>query len=427
MLEVKRLLSFINDFNYWIFVIMTALYSYQALYILVSLFLQDKESSAKQLHKYAVVIAARNEEVVIGELIKSIRNQRYPKELVDIFVVADNCTDNTAKVARRAGAFVYTRFHQKLVGKGYALDFLFERIGQEHHNKNYEGYFIFDADNLLDEDYICEMNKLFDQGYRILTSYRNSKNYDANWISAGYSLWFLREARYLNYSRMILGTNCAVSGTGFLVHQEIIHNNHGWKYHLLTEDIEFSAHSALLGETIGYCKKAKLYDEQPQKFHQSWDQRIRWAKGFYQVFYRYGKNLAKSTITEKSFSCYDMLLTVAPSLIITALAFLVNVVVLWLGMAEDDPYVVMFTLEAMVGTVIKYYGLLFGIGMLTTITEWREIHCPSHKKIWYVFTFPIFIFTYIPISIVALFQKVKWKPIYHSVVKSMEEIHQSNG
>ena len=424
---MKSLLSFINDFNYMIFVLLTILYGYQALYILISLFLQDPEPKAKQLHKYAVVIAARNEEKVIGELIKSIYNQRYPKELVDIFVVADNCSDETARVAKEAGAFVYVRNHQKLIGKGYALDFLFEKIVEEHTDKAHEGYFIFDADNLLDEDYISEMNNLFDQGYRILTSYRNSKNYDTNWISAGYSLWFLREARYLNYSRMIMGTNCAVSGTGFLVHQEIIRNNHGWKYHLLTEDIEFSAHSAILGETIGYCKKAKLYDEQPVNFQQSWDQRIRWAKGFYQVFHHYGRNLMKSAIEEKSFSCYDLFMTVAPALLITALAFLANAVVLSLGILKEDPYTVMFTLEAIVSTLVKYYCLLLGIGLLTTITEWREIHCSIRKKIWYVFTFPVFIFTYIPISIAALFQKVQWKPIYHNVVKSMEQIRQING
>jgi cellulose synthase/poly-beta-1,6-N-acetylglucosamine synthase-like glycosyltransferase len=416
-----------NDFNYMIFVLLTILYGYQALYILISLFLKEREPKAKQLHKYAVVIAARNEEKVIGELLKSIQHQKYPKELVDTFVIADNCTDNTARVAKEAGAFVCVRDHQNLVGKGYALDFLFERIAQDHSDKEYEGYFVFDADNLLDENYIQEMNKLFDEGYRILTSYRNSKNYDTNWISAGYSLWFLREARYVNHSRMILGTSCAVSGTGFLVHQDIIHKNHGWKFHLLTEDIEFSAHSAILGESIGYCKRAKLYDEQPINFQQSWDQRMRWAKGFYQVFLQYGKDLAKTAITAKNFSCYDLLMTVSPALLLTFFTLLVNGVILSLGVLWEEPYTVMFAMEAIVSTLLKYYGLLWGIGLLTTITEWREIHCSPLKKIWYVFTFPFFIFTYIPISIAALFQKVQWKPIYHNVVKSMDQIRQLNG
>ena len=116
------------------------------------------------------------------------------------------------------------------------------------------------------------MNKTFSKGYRIITSYRNSKNFGTNWISAGYSLWFLREAKFLNNARMMLGTSCAVSGTGFLVSSEVIRERGGWNYHLLTEDIEFTVDTVIRGETIGYCAGAMLYDEQPTRFDQSWNQ-----------------------------------------------------------------------------------------------------------------------------------------------------------
>ena len=155
--------------------------------------------------------------LVIGQLVKSIKNQNYPMELVDIFVVADNCTDQTASVARKAGAIVRERFNKAQVGKGYALDYMIKIIERDFFlTKNYDGIFVFDADNLLDENYIAEMNKTFNQGYRVVTSYRNSKNYDQNWISAGYALWFLHEAEYLNLPRMVLKSSCAISGTGFL-------------------------------------------------------------------------------------------------------------------------------------------------------------------------------------------------------------------
>ena len=85
------------------------------------------------------------------------------------------------------------------VGKGYALDYLFRRIFEDQGEQAYEGFFVFDADNLVDPQFVREMNKMFDTGeYAALTSYRNSKNFCDNWISAGYALWFLREARYLN-------------------------------------------------------------------------------------------------------------------------------------------------------------------------------------------------------------------------------------
>lgn len=418
------MLSFINIFNFIILILFTGFYFYQAYYVVIALFKKSKVMTAKKNNKYAVVIAARNESAVIGQLINSIKQQKYPSELIDIYVVADNCTDNTADVARDAGAYVLERFNRQNVGKGYALDYAFKSIiaSDEHYN----GYFVFDADNLLDENYVAEMNKVFDNGYKIVTCYRNSKNYDTNWISAGYSLWFLREAKYLNNSRMMLNTGCAISGTGFMVSDDIIRKNNGWKHHLLTEDIEFSIDNAIEGEKIGYCGTAVLYDEQPYIFEQSWNQRLRWAKGFYQVFAKYGKTLFKSIFTKKSFSCYDMLMTIMPALLLSLASVFINLVFLTVGLIniETYPEIISETSGAIIMSGVNSYLVLFALGLITTITEWKQINSTPLKKIKYIFSFPIFIFTYIPISIVALFRKIEWKPITHSIVKSIEEVRQ---
>ena len=330
------MLSFINSFNLVIFLLFTIFYFYQIVYTAVSLFAKKKTFHAQKNHKYAVIIAARNERAVVGQLVNSIKQQNYPSDLVHVYVVADNCTDDTAQVAEEAGARVFVRENREYVGKGYALNFAFQQIRRDYEEEGYEGYFVFDADNLLDVNYIEEMNKVFDAGYRVVTSYRNSKNYDTNWISAGSSLWFLREARYLNNARMILNTSCAVSGTGFLVHDDIIRKNDGWKYHLLTEDIEFSIDNAIQGEIIGYCADARLYDEQPYVFEQSWNQRLRWAKGFYQVFGKYGGGLLKGIFQNHSMSCYDMFMTVMPAMVISLVGIVVNLIFLLLGIANFE-------------------------------------------------------------------------------------------
>ncbi|NLK64111.1 MAG: glycosyltransferase family 2 protein [Tissierellia bacterium] len=420
------MLSFISIFNLIIFIIFTSFYSYQIFYVFVALFKKSKNSDASKNHKYAVVIAARNESAVIAQLIKSIKKQNYPCELLDIYVVADNCTDNTAEVAKNAGANVIERFNKHLIGKGYALDYAFKNIIST--NKGYEGYFVFDADNLLDENYVGEMNKVFDKGYKVITSYRNSKNYDTNWLSAGYSLWFLREAKYLNNSRMILNTGCAISGTGFMVSDEIIRKNKGWKHHLLTEDIEFTIDNALQGEKIGYCGTAILYDEQPYLFKQSWNQRLRWAKGFYQVFAKYGMELIKAIFTKRSFCCYDMFVTIMPALFLTLTSLAVNMTVLSVGLLNIDiyPKLIGETIGAILMSVLNSYIVLFVLGLITTVTEWKKINASWVKKIKYMFSFPIFIFTYLPISIAALlkFKKIEWQPITHSIVKTIEEVQQ---
>ena len=410
--------------NFVISAIFTICYFYQFIYVLVGLFGKSKKYSATKNHRYAAIISARNESNVIGNLVGTLKNQNYPAELIDVFVIADNCTDNTADVARNAGAIVYERFNKELVGKGYALNWLFDIIKKEHSDKNYDAYMVFDADNVVDPNFVKEMNKVYDSGYRIITSYRNSKNYDENWITAGYSLWFLREAKFLNNARMQLGTSCAVSGTGFLISCDVIEANNGWVHHLLTEDIEFTTDSIIKGEKIGYCEKAVLYDEQPTTFHQSYVQRLRWSKGFYQVFMNYGKNLIKGT-AKGSFSCYDMLMTIMPAMLLTLLSIAVNIVAIPLGVIADSIHLPVL-IDTLIRTIFIFYGVFYFFGLMTTLTEWEQIHCSAIKKVMYTFTFPIFMLTYVPISIIALFKNVKWEPIKHSVSKSINEICDQN-
>ncbi|QFG01222.1 glycosyltransferase [Psychrobacillus glaciei] len=411
------------------FLLFTCMYSYQIFYMFVAFKAKQNKSSEIQnvlYHKYAVIIPARNEELVIGQLIKSIKNQKYPEELIDIFVVADNCTDDTAQVAKKAGAIVRERFNKIQIGKGYALDYILKIIENEYSSNKHDGYIVFDADNLLDENYITELNKTFNQGYRVITSYRNSKNYDQNWISAGYALWFLHEAEYLNLPRMVLNTSCAISGTGFLIQAELIEENGGWIHHLLTEDIEFSVSQIIKGEKIGYCRNAIFYDEQPVTFAQSWHQRLRWAKGFYQVFYKYGKDLIGNTFRGKrnKFSCFDMTMMVMPAVLISSVCIVVNglfYLAIFLGIFDGQE----ITHAASVGILYSiswYYGVLYILGLITTLTEWGKIHCSGWKKIAYTITFPLFMLTYIPISVVALFKHVEWKPIAHTVVKSLDDV-----
>lgn len=396
-----------------------ACYSYQFLYILIPLFIRPRPHLPAKKHAYAVLISARNEERVITQLIDSIHAQTYDSALITIFVMADNCTDSTAALARSAGAVVYERFSTVRVGKGYALHELLRRIAADYPDSPFDGYFVFDADNVLSPTYIEEMNRTFSDGHAIITSYRNSKNYGDNWISAGYSLWFLREAQYLNRPRMLLGSSCTVSGTGFLFSREALSECGGWNYFTLTEDIEFTVDNILRGRRVAYCPGAVLYDEQPVKFSQSWRQRLRWSKGYLQVFHRYGLRLVRG-IGAGSFSCYDMCMNIMPAIIVTALTALIN------GAAAVATLAVHGNLLAVLGpflaTMFSFYATLYLSGLITTVTEWRRIHTAWWKKMIYTFTFPLFTMTYMPLALVALFKKVSWQPIEHSRAKNLADI-----
>ncbi len=398
--------------NIVIGILFTICYAYQFFYIPIPWLFKKKPSDKPVVpHDFAVLICARNERTVIGDLIESLKHQTYPQDKLHIFVMADNCTDDTAAIAESLGARVYTRFDKTHVGKGYALEVLMSCLKRDY-PAGFDGYFVFDADNILEPDYIEQMNKTFCEGHDIITSYRNSKNYGDNWISAGYALWFLRESRYLNLPRYLLKSSCAVSGTGFLFSREVARDIGYWPYHLLTEDIEFSISQITQGRKIAFCKDAMLYDEQPTSFRQSFRQRMRWSKGFLQVFRAYGAKLL-SGMFRGSFPCFDMTMTIMPAFFLSTASIILNITLgIWGASIGDD---VMIAFRSIGGMLLQMYSLLFIVGVITTITEWKNIQTTPVKKILYTFTFPLFMFTYIPISFAALFVNTSWKPIAHTV------------
>lgn len=390
-------MKIVSDVNAVLYILLTLFYFYQGVYVLIALIGKKKKNNIKEdnaaLHKYAFIIAARNENAVIGNLIDSIKNQNYPKELIDVIVVADNCTDNTAEISRQHGAIVYERFNNILVGKGYAMDYVFNKIKEEYGDYTcYDGYFVFDADNVIDVNYVKEMNKVFDSGYKVVTSYRNSKNYDTNWITARILSLVYKRSQVPYNPRMMIKTSCAVSGTGYLVDSSIIKKNHGWKCNLLTEDIEFTVTNILDGEKVGYCGSAMFYDEQPTTFRQSWNQRMRWTKGFYQVLFKYGKDLFITMFKEKRMfvSCYDMIMTLAPATLLTLGTILLNIVLLLCSGFNPVLFKQIFrpTILAILFGFFNFYMMLLVIGLITLITEWKKILAPGKKKDIVSFLFP---------------------------------------
>jgi cellulose synthase/poly-beta-1,6-N-acetylglucosamine synthase-like glycosyltransferase len=415
----------LNAFLYWfsncLGLVFFVLYAHQFFYLFVGLKVARVKKTEFNNHRYGIIVSARNEELVIGYLIESIRKNDYPQDLVDILVVADNCTDKTAQICRDLGCRVYERNDLQKVGKGYAMHFIFDKIHNDPELKDkYEAYIVLDADNILSKNYITELNKVYDSGYKAITSYRNTKNFGKNWIGDGYGYWFLHEARSLNNPRMLLKTSCAISGTGFLIDAQVIKEYDNWCFFTLTEDIEFSAQYALSRRKIGYAHDAVLYDEQPTTFKQAWRQRERWSKGFYQVFGSKAGKLFKNMWS--NFSCWDILTGIFPALMISTLMFIVYPICMIIGATTGNVSAVQMAGQGLGFMVLMLYASIFLYGLFVLMTEWKRIKMPWWKKIWRNFTFPLFMFTYLPIALSAAFRKVEWKPIYHNHPVSMSDL-----
>ena len=411
------MLHFLDQFNAVIGVLLFSAYLYQVFYTLYGLVVcprdrrKAKRPNSTPSRRYAALICARNEEHVIGELVASLRAQDYPAELLDIYVLADNSTDGTARAARQAGATVFERFNPHQVGKGYALDELISHIRMRRPLSDYDAFLVFDADNIVDPHFVSAMDQTFAQGCDVLTSYRNSVNLSDNWVSSGSALWFIRESRFVSASRMWLGNSCHVGGTGFMFSQEIMRRNNGWKFHLLTEDLEFTMDSVLHGDRIGYCGTAILYDEQPVTFAQSWRQRLRWSKGFLQVFRYYGPALIKRAVRERDFSAVDFTLLLCPFTVLGIARVLLGMLFAACGFVTWQSQLNSLTGWTS-GIVISVIGMM-GLAALTIVAERDHVGATNKELLAYVLAFPIYMLSYVPISFQAVFAKSEWKPIEH--------------
>lgn len=432
-------------FNLVILVFFVLAFFYQLVYVFVVLRHRHAPyREAKRLHTYGFVVCAHNEGAVITELVRSMKAQDYPAELIDVFVFCDNCSDDTAQLAREAGATVYERPGGGQKGKSWVMDYGLRCVLRDYPGKH-DAFIVFDADNVITRNYVREMNNVFDEGcYAAITSYRNSKNFDSSWISRGYGTWFMREAKYLNNARMILGTSCAISGTGYLVSADLIRKMGGWDFHLLTEDIQFSTFCAVNGYRIGYAHRAVFYDEQPVTFDASWKQRMRWTKGFYQVFAKYGASLVRgwrsgvehrlvgggaqageAVRPNATFAAYDMLMTIAPAMVLTLVSASVNGIYLLIGAVFPSIVStgeVHMCLGSFCMTFAGFYLTFLLLAILTTVSERKNIRATRWHLFTNLFTFPVFMLSYVPIALAAVIKEVDWVPTRHTISKSIDDL-----
>lgn len=423
-MAVLKLICDILSSSFFVFSI------YKYIYLLIGFFVKPKVfKKAAADKKYAVIIAARNEELVIGKLLESLNAQTYPKELVKIFVVADNCTDSTGEIARSYGATVYERNEPERARKGYALSFLFDRIERDYGISSFDGYLFFDADNVVNSDYIEQMNNAFATEVDAVVGYRNSKNFSQNFISAGYGMHFMRSTVSYHRPRSKLSLSTHIAGTGYLLSSKLLEG--GWHFELLTEDTQATLAFVCRGKRIEYCEAAELFDEQPTKVRTMVRQRLRWAKGRLACFCVNVGSLIKGIFTAKGrrFSCYDMLFYIMPnSLVVGAIGAIQPTVSFLQGISEQglayvkpEGDITKSLITLAISALVSYSSYVLK-GAVIVLRERRHINCSTPLLILYVLAWPWFDLTNIPITVASLFMRVTWKPIKHDAVIDIKDI-----
>lgn len=376
----------------------------------------NKPKRRKDGHNFCVLIPARYESKVIEGLLKSIKNQTHKVKMTDVYVVVESEKDETVNICKKYNATVFIRKELHLKRKGYALDEVVKYILSG--KKRYDAYFIFDADNLLDKDYFKNMIPVFDKGYDLATGYRNCKNGNDSVVAASSALTFSLVNEVFNDNKNKQTRNITFSGTGFYIRGYLIEKWQGYPFHTLTEDYELSSYATLNNLTTYYNTKSVFYDEQPVKFKNTINQRIRWIRGYFDVRRMYQKKMLLSldrkdrnfgSKLDESFGIIPYIFMVVGLLV----WFLSIIFFIVYNLFLNKEILRTHVFELLIYFIILYLAL-FIMTLVIVIIEGNKIDLSLKTKIKVLFYNPIFMISYVPCAIKALTAKeVKWTKVEH--------------
>ncbi len=409
----------IDILNYIFMAILGVGFLPQIIYVLLFFLKPKRFPKAQKLHKAAIVIPAHDESAVITSTVAAMSKQNYPADLFRVYVIADNCTDNTAELARQAGACVLERFDDEKRSRGWALDWGTQRILDE--DPEIEFFVAFDADNLAHPDYLTYMNDAFDAGAELAAGYSNSKNIDYNVSSAISGLYYLRDSRLCRQPRSAMGLDQNLSGPGMMFGASIIRES-GFDAHSISEDAEFTCNRLLAGKRTHYVDQAEYYEEQPTTMKDVFNRNIRFGHGLNRIFFNHGMRMVGKFFTTGRLSYIDIFL----QLMFIPIAMICCVwIPLYYGFYLVEACVRFATDPNLLYGWLKTAGLAIGCifylpfvlqALFVVLLERKKLKCKPAKLIFPCLVFPFYMIAYmISIAIGTFTLKPKWKHINHHV------------
>ena len=362
---------------------------------------------------FAVIVAAHNESAVIGHLVKNLQDLNYPKELYDIYVIADNCSDNTAEIAEGAGAIVCERTHPTKKSKGFALEWMFERLFQME--KKYDAVAIFDADNLVHPQFLMEMNNRLCKGDRIIQGYLDAKNPYDTWVAGTFAIAFWVIDHISHLAKTNIGLSAVLGGTGMCITTDVL-EKYGCRPTCLTEDMEFTMKSLAEGIKTTWAHDAIVYDEKPLTFKQSWNQRKRWAQGQFDVAHRFIPKMLVEGFRQRDIRIWDgCIYLLQPHFLMISTFF---IIISYIQLAFPPFYTNIYNfLPSQLMTAIMLGQYILPMIILFKIR--------AKAKAWlYMLLYQVFIYSWIPIIFLGFIHRNEheWSHTKHTRAMSMEDL-----
>lgn len=413
-----------ETFNYVLYILNTTIiafvtvaFAFQFIYLLLFFLKKRTYPKAKEQHYCGIYICARNEEEVIGRTIKYLQKLNYPKDKYEIIVMADNCTDKTAQIARSLSNEVKVRVFErheddpKKRNVGYASQYLFEQLMPEI--DNYDFFVRFDADDIVDKDYLNYMNDAFESGVKAAKGYNNASNLTQNLVAGVSGLWYIRDSRFNCHARAALHTDVFLVGGGMMFAASVIKEDGGWISTGTSEDTQFTIVNMKKNRKVAYVPDAILYEDQPSSLKTLFIRNIRMGKSLHRLFWSEGWKCLGKFFTTFRYKYLDMFLN---------LFFIPIAVVCCTWFPAYYIYLIVYNL--VVQDMPAFYEILINIAwimgfafllpfivqaFLVVALDKKKIKVPMKKLVGTCFAFPMFMIIYALGIVFGVFSsKQKW-------------------
>ncbi len=291
-----------------------------ALSVLALFVKQQPMTKTSRMRKMAVIVPAHNEELTIGRTIHSVLAVDYPRRSFDVIVIADNCADGTARVARSLGTIVYERQNQKLRGKGYALRWCFDRLLSTQ--AGYEAVVIIDADSVVSRNFLAVMNFHLEKGAKAIQSSDMVEPRPGAWSSEVTRIGFILYNYVRPLGRRAIGCSAGLRGNGMCFAVDTLRSV-PWNAYSLAEDLEYGLELVVHGITVVFAPEAIVYSPMPQSAENAESQRARWEAGRFPLVRKYAGQLLRFAFKRASFKAFDAFVDLVTPPLVNLLVFVV--------------------------------------------------------------------------------------------------------
>ncbi len=422
MIDYELAIIIIDAVFYGCFIVMLAFSWYYVAGFFLSMKRIKKAPHSDKYTKFAVLVPARNESQVVGNIIHALSVQTYPKEYYDVWFIVESEDDPTFKLAQSNNMHVFVRdeLTDKRKTKGFALQECIRYF--KNNNLNYDAYMIFDADNVMDIDYLEKMNDVRQTGIEVAVGYRNFTNINVNWLTSCSAILFTYMNSFTSKNRTLLFKKALIAGTGYYVNADIIDEAGGWIFTGMTEDTELTTYCQYHDINMMYYPYINFYDEQSPSFRTNHNQHIRWIWGFFESRKRFIKGGVKHHTTSKALnraSIFEYRVSLAPFATACSidLCLFVIALVLCILSYKFSPENFPLLLSQVITCGVFLYLLMVVAAIATIAHNFNKLKMKWWMILWSVLTYPIYFADFIGAFLHGLFVPSKrktWTPIKHS-------------